>query len=293
MSPTPEPNLHGQVVIITGGNSGIGKETAVGLARMGATVVITARNPGRGAAAIDEIRRRSGNDSAQVMELDLADFATIRSFAAEFLDRFDRLDVLVNNAGGLLTERRVTEQGFEMAFGVNHLGHFLLTDLLLDRLSASAPSRIVPVASLAHRLARKGLAFDDLQSERHYRAMNAYAKSKLANILFTTELARRLDGTGVTVNCVHPGVVRSGFGSADDTSGFQRVSMVLGSPFFIGPAKGADSVIYLASSPQIDGPGGGYYVRRKLHRPSKAARDTVAARRLWDVSEALVSGVSP
>jgi NAD(P)-dependent dehydrogenase (short-subunit alcohol dehydrogenase family) len=292
MSPSPDPNLHGQVVIITGGNSGIGKETAVGLARMGAIVVITARSSDKGRVAIGEIRKRSGNDSAQVMALDLADFATIRSFAAEFLDRFDRLDVLVNNAGGLLTERQVTEQGFEMAFGVNHLGHFLLTDLLLDRLKESAPSRVIPVASLAHRFARKGLSFDDLQSERRYRAMNAYAKSKLANILFTTELARRLDGTGVTVNCVHPGVVRSGFGSAEDTSGFQRVTMVIGSPFFIGPVRGADSVTYLASSPQVEGLSGGYYVRRKPHRPSKAACDAAAAGQLWDASEALVAGPS-
>jgi NAD(P)-dependent dehydrogenase (short-subunit alcohol dehydrogenase family) len=290
--PSADSNLHGQVIVITGGNSGIGKETAIGLAAMGATVVITARNPEKGRAALDEIRRRSDNDLAQVMALDLADFASIRSFATELLDRFDRLDVLVNNAGGLLTERRTTAQGFEMAFGVNHLGHFLLTDLLLDRLKESAPSRVVPVASLAHRFAWSGLAWDDLQSERKYQAMNAYAKSKLANILFTRELARRLDGSGVTANCLHPGVVRSGFGGAEDTSGFQRVTMAIASPVFIGPDKGARTTIFLASSPDVSGLSGGYYVRRKLHRPSKAARDPESARRLWDISEALVVGAS-
>jgi NAD(P)-dependent dehydrogenase (short-subunit alcohol dehydrogenase family) len=292
MASSPDPNLHGRVVIITGGNSGIGKETAVGLARLGAVVVITARRPDKGQAAREDIRQRSGNDTVQVMALDLADFVSIRAFAAEFLDRFDRLDVLINNAGGLLTERETTAQGFEMAFGVNHLGHFLLTDLLLDRLRESAPSRVVSVASIAHRYAWSGLDFDDLQSERDYQAMRAYGRSKLANVLFTTELARRLSGTDVTANCVHPGVVHSGFGGAEDTRGFQRVTVAIASPFFISPTRGARTVVYLASSPEVEGLSGGYYVRRKLHRPSKAARDAASARRLWEVSERLVAGAS-
>ena len=225
------------------------------------------------------------------MALDLADFGSIRAFSAAFHDRFDRLDVLVNNAGGILSERQTTAQGFEMTFGVNHLGHFLLTDLLMDRLQASTPSRVVNVASITHRYTLSGLAFADLQSERRYQSMDVYAKSKLANILFTTELARRLEGTGVTVNCLHPGAVATGFGSADDTTGLERISMVLGRPFFIGAERGAHTIVYLASSPDVAGETGGYYVKQKRHTPSKQARNRDAARRLWEASEALVASV--
>ena len=293
MAPFPPlPAMSGAVIVITGGNSGIGKEAAVALATTGATVVITARDPARGQAALEEIRRRSGRGSVEVMALDLADFASIRAFSDAFHQRFDRLDVLVNNAGGLLTERQETAQGFETTFGVNHLGHFLLTDLLLDRLKASAPSRILIVASMAHRVAWSGLAFDDLQSERDYQAMKVYGRSKLANILFASELARRLAGTGVTVNALHPGVVASGFGGADDTKGFQRISMVLGRPFFISAERGARTTTYLASSPEVAGRTGQYFVRRRTHRPSKAARDAQAAARLWEASRELVDRAS-
>ena len=285
------PDLHGSVIVITGGNSGIGKEAAVALAGMGATTVITARDAAKGRSALDEVRSRSGSDTVEVMALDLGDFASIRAFSAELHERFDRLDVLVNNAGAILTERQVTAQGFEATFGVNHLGHFLLTDLLLDRLRASAPSRIVNVASFAHRFALSGLSFHDLQSERRYRSMDAYAKSKLANVLFTTELARRLEGTGVTANCLHPGTVATGFGGADDTTGFERVSMMLGRAFFINAEKGARTIVYLASSPEVADRTGGYYVRGRLHPPSNAGRDPDAARRLWEASEALVASV--
>ncbi len=278
----PQPDLSGQVIVITGGNSGIGKEAAVELAGMGATVVITARDQAKGAAALDEIRSRSGRDDVEVLALDLADFASIRSFAAEVLGRHDRLDVLVNNAGGILSDRLVTAQGFEMTFGVNHLGHFLLTDLLRDRLVASSPARVVTVSSIGHRFAVGGLSFTDLQSEHRYWSMDAYAKSKLANILFTRELARRLDGTGVTANCLHPGVVRTGFGGADDTRGVERLTMVATAPFYISAARGARTTVYLASSPEVAGRTGGYYVRGREHRPSKAARDPEAARRLWE-----------
>jgi len=291
-SPSTDPDLHDQVIVITGGNSGIGKEAAVALSKMDATVVITARNPEKGVDALAEIHRRSGRTSAEVMALDLADFASIRSFASALLARHDRLDVLVNNAGGILSNRTETAQGFETTFGVNHLGHFLLTQLLLDRLKASAPARVVTVSSLGHRFAYSGLDFADLQSERHYWAMDAYAKSKLANILFTRELARRLVGTGVTANCLHPGVVRSGFGSHDDTSGVERLSMLLGSPFFVSAARGARTTVYLASAPEVADRTGGYYVRCREHRPSRAARDPEAARRLWEVSEQLVASVT-
>ncbi len=226
-SPSGAPDLTDQVIVITGGNSGIGKEAAVELSALGATVIITARDQAKGASALDEVHQRSGSDRAEVMALDLADFASIRAFAAQVLDRHDRLDVLLNNAGGILSDRLITAQGFEMTFGVNHLGHFLLTDLLLDRLKADAPARIITVTSIGHRYALGGLSFADLQSEHHYWSMDAYGKSKLANLLFTLELARRLEGTGVTSNALHPGVVRTGFGSADDTRGVERVTMVL------------------------------------------------------------------
>jgi len=291
MAAADSPDLHGSVIVTTGGNSGIGKEAAVALATLGATTVITARNAAKGEEALAEIRERSGSATVEVMALDLADFASIRAFSADFHERFDRLDVLINNAGGILTERQLTAQGFEVTFGVNHLGHFLLTDLLLDRLKASAPSRVVNVASVAHRYAFSGLAFDDLQSDRGYQSMNVYGKSKLANVLFTTELARRLDGSGVTANCLHPGPVATGFGSADDTTGIERVTMMLGRPFFIGAERGARTIVFLASAPEVAGETGGYYVRSKRHTASKAGRDTDAARRLWEASEALVASV--
>jgi NAD(P)-dependent dehydrogenase (short-subunit alcohol dehydrogenase family) len=291
MAASSSPDLHGSVIVITGGNSGIGKEAAVALAGLGATTVITARNQAKGQAALDEIRDRSGSDTAQVRALDLGDFASISAFSAEFHEQFDRLDVLVNNAGAILTQRQVTAQGFETTFGVNHLGHFLLTDLLLDRLQSSAPSRIVNVASFAHRFALGGMSFADLQSERGYRSMDVYGKSKLANVLFTTELARRLDATGVTANCLHPGTVATGFGSVDDTTGIERVTMMAGRPFFISAERGARTIVYLASSPEVEGRTGGYYVRSRLHPASKAGRDAEAARQLWEASEALVASV--
>ncbi len=283
------PDLHEQVIVVTGGNSGIGKEAAVALATMGATVVITARNAEKGADALAEIQRRSGQTSVEVMALDLADFASIRSFASELQARHDRLDVLVNNAGGILSDRLETAQHFEMTFGVNHLGHFLLTDLLLDRLKASAPARVINVTSFGHRFAYSGLDFADLQSEHRYWSMDAYGKSKLANILFTRELARRLVGTGVTVNCLHPGVVRTGFGSTDDMSGIEHLTVAIGSPFYVSAERGARTTVYLASSPEVADRTGGYYVRCSEHRPSRAARDPEAARRLWEVSEQLVA----
>jgi NAD(P)-dependent dehydrogenase (short-subunit alcohol dehydrogenase family) len=283
------PDLHDQVVVVTGGNSGIGKEAAAALAAMGATVVITARDEAKGQAALEEIHRRTGSERVEVMALDLADFASIRAFASQLLDRHDRLDVLVNNAGGILSQRLETVQGFEMTFGVNHLGHFLLTDLLLDRLKASAPARVITVSSFGHRFAVSGLSFADLQSEHGYWAMDAYAKSKLANILFTRELARRTVGTGVTANTLHPGVVRTGFGNADDTTGLERLTIASTSAFYVSPERGARTTVFLASDPDVAPRTGGYYVRCREHRPSRAARDDAAARRLWDVSEQLVA----
>ena len=281
-----------QTVLITGGNAGIGKETAVGLARAGMDVVFTSRDRARGSSALQEIRARSASDRVEMMELDLADLSSIRGFADAFLGSHDRLDVLVNNAGLIQVSRTETVDGFETTFGVNHLGHFLLTLLLLDRIKQSAPSRIVVVSSHAHKGARKGLDFDDLQSERGYSSYRVYGKTKLANIYFSRELARRLDGTGVTANALHPGYVASRFGRDGDTGRLGEIAMVLGRPFAISSEKGARTSIYLASAPEVADVSGQYFFRCKPSTPSAVARDDEAARRLWAVSEELVATAS-
>jgi NAD(P)-dependent dehydrogenase (short-subunit alcohol dehydrogenase family) len=232
-------DMTGKTVVITGGNSGIGLETAVALARAGAKTLITARDAARGEAAVADIRARSGSAAVELVVFDLGSIASVRAGAADILARCDRIDVLLNNAGIVLSDRRETVDGIEATFGVNHLGPFLLTELLLDRIKASAPARIVNVASTAHKGARKGLDFDDLQSTRSYGGMQVYSKSKLANIYFTTELARRLEGTGVTVNCLHPGTVATGYGRDGDASGVLAFGLKVIKPFIIGPAKGA------------------------------------------------------
>ena len=286
-------DMSGRTVVVTGGNSGIGLEAAVDLARMGASVVITARHAERGAAALAEIRRRSGSGDVAVVALDLASLASVRTAAEEILATTDRLDALVNNAGAILSQRTLTDDGFEATFGANHLGHHLLTHLLLDRLVASAPARVVNVASLAHRGAWRGMSWDDLNRERGYNASQVYAESKLANILFTRELAARLVGTGVTANACHPGGVRSGFGSAEDTRGLERFAMAIGRPFLVSPARGAEPLVYLAASPEVAGVTGAYFTGGYLpgvhqRTPSRAARDDGAARRLWALSDELV-----
>ena len=285
-------HMQGKTVLITGGNSGIGFETALALATAGATVAFTSRDPHRGEHAADEIRRRTAVQP-HLMPLDLASFASIRAFAADFLERFDSLHVLINNAGLVLSERTETEEGFETTFGVNHLGHFLLTDLLLERIKASAPARIVNVASRAHRFARSGLDFDDLQLTSRYGGMKAYARSKLANIYFTRELARRLQGTGVIVNALHPGSPATGFGRDGDIKGPFDWLYSLARPFLRSPQKGAQTSIYLASAPEVEGVTGNYFADSKETEPTSIARDDEAACRLWDASEALVSQAGP
>jgi len=280
--------MTGKVVAVTGANAGIGKETAVALARMGATVAMTSRDAGRGAEALADVRARSGSEAVELFALDLADFASIRACAGELLERYDRLDVLVDNAGLVMADRTETAQGFETTFGVNHLGHFYLTSLLLDRLRASAPSRIVVVASHAHKMARRGLDFDDLQGTRRYRGFDAYSRSKLANIYFTRELARRLAGTGVTVNAAHPGYVASSFGRDGDMK-FEPALKLGARLFAVTSEEGARTSVYLASSPAVAGATGGYYAKSKPASISKRAQDDLAAKRLWETSEALVA----
>jgi NAD(P)-dependent dehydrogenase (short-subunit alcohol dehydrogenase family) len=287
------PDMRGKTVVVTGGNSGIGFETAAALASMGARVLITARNADKGRAAVASITQRlKGEGQVQLVVFDLADLASVRRGAAEILEQTPRLDVLVNNAGLVLTERAETVDGYEATFAINHLGPFLLTNLLLERIEGSAPSRVVNVSSTAHNTARKGILFDDLQSTHGYRGMRVYGQSKLANILFTLELSRRFAGSGVTANSLHPGTVRTGYGGDGDARGFLAFGIKIASPFFLSPAKGARTSVYLASSPDVEGVSGQYFVKCKPRNPRRWAQDPEAARQLWQVSEELV-GLAP
>jgi NAD(P)-dependent dehydrogenase (short-subunit alcohol dehydrogenase family) len=285
----PSADMSGKTVLITGGNAGIGKQTAIALAMLGAKVVFTARNLRKGDVARAEIREAANSKQVECLTLDLASLASIERFAKEFLARFPRLDVLILNAGLVLDHRSETEDGFETTFGVNHLGHFYLTSLLRERLEASAPARILVVASDYHRAAPEGLDFDDLMHRRKFRGWKVYARSKLANIMFVRALARRLEGSKVTVNALHPGMVRSSFGGDGDLRGLQRIGWSLLSPFMISAEKGARTTVYLASSPEVEGKSGNYYVRCRATKPSRAARDDDAGERLWTISEALLA----
>jgi NAD(P)-dependent dehydrogenase (short-subunit alcohol dehydrogenase family) len=282
-------SMQGKVVVVTGSNVGIGFETAVGVAALGATTVLACRNAAKAEAAAKEVTQRTGNDDVHVVELDLADLGSVHQAAMDICSRWKHLDVLVNNGGGTWSERHVTAQGYEQTFGVNHLGHFYLTNRLLDRFRMSAPSRIVNVASFAHRMARRGMRFEDLQSEGRYAGFEAYGRSKLANILFTRTLAKRLQGSGVTVNAVHPGMVRSGFGMDGDLTGISGWGNRLIRTFEISPAAGARTSIYLATSPDVATKSGIFWVRSKPGSVSGQARNDEAAERLWDESERLVA----
>ena len=281
-------DLGGQIAVITGGNSGIGKETAAALAGMGAHVVIAARNPAKAAAAVQELRRRAPEATVEHLPLDLASFAAVRAFADTFNARFDRLDVLVNNAGASLRKRTVTEDGHETQFQVNHLSHFLLTALLRERLEAAPAARVINVSSIGHTVPRHGLDFDDLDwQSRKYRGFIVYGHTKLANVLFTREYARRAEGSGITANAVHPGWVASNFGREGDMGPFIGVAMILAKPFEISAEAGARTSVYLASSPDVEGVTGQYFSKCRVTKPSDAALDDEAAARLWDVSAEL------
>ena len=281
-------DLTGQVAVVTGGNSGIGKETAVELAGMGAHLIIAARNPTKAAAAVQEVLDRKPGAAVETLPLDLASFASVHAFAGAFTARFDHLDILVNNAGGSLAKRTVTEDGHETQFQVNHLSHFLLTSLLRDTLLAAPAPRVVNVSSTGHTFARDGLDFDDLDWERRkYRGFLVYCATKLANILFTRELARRESETRITANAVHPGWVGSNFAREGDMGFLIGLAMVASRPFAISSARGAQTSVYLASSPDVSEISGQYFYKGQALAPSKAALDDDAAKRLWDVSAAM------
>jgi len=275
--------MDGKVCLITGATSGIGKATAMELASMGASVVMVGRDRGRGEAAMAEIKEESSNASVDLMLADLSSQEEIRRLADEFKEAYQRLDVLINNAGVFRSKRITTADGMETTFAVNHLAYFLLTKLLLDVLEASAPSRIVNVSSGDH--GNGTIDLDDLQGEKGYKGAKAYSQSKLATVLFTCELARRLDGTGVSANCLHPGVVGTNFGSG--VSGAFGVMVRALRPFMLSPAKGAETSIYLASSPEVEGLSGRYFVKKTEARSSDASHDERLARRLWEASAEL------
>jgi NAD(P)-dependent dehydrogenase (short-subunit alcohol dehydrogenase family) len=272
--------MKGKTVLITGATSGIGRSTARELARQGATLFLVCRDPKRGEQTIAEIGDATGNRDLHLLVGDLASQADVRRLAGEFLATGRPLHVLLNNAGVVNLKHELTCDGIETVFAVNHLAYFLLTLLLLDRLKESAPSRIVNVASDAHKFGK--MDFDDLGGERGYRWMRSYGQSKLANILFTRELARRLAGSGVTVNCLHPGAVATGLGK-NNGAWAQRLINFLG-VFFRNPDRGAETSVHLAASPAVEGVSGKYFYNCKEHRPSAAAANDDDARRLWQVS---------
>jgi NAD(P)-dependent dehydrogenase (short-subunit alcohol dehydrogenase family) len=277
--------LNNKLIMITGANAGIGKVAALELAKQGHHIVMVCRSQERGASAQTEIKAASGNRQVDLLIADLSMQADIRQLAAEFRQKYERLDVLVNNAGAIFDTRQETADGLERTFALNHMGYFLLTDLLLEVLKASAPARIVNVSSDTHR--RGSINFDDLQRKKRYFSFEVYAQSKLANVLFTYELARRLEGSGVTANALHPGFVNSNFGSTMSRvpALFSRLfSRLLGT----SPEQGAVTIIYLASSPEVQGVTGKYFVKKKVTRSSPESCDEAVAKRLWQVSEALL-----
>ena len=269
--------------MVTGGNSGVGKETAVGLASLGGNVVIVCRNKNKGEAAWAEVKAKSGNENIHLMLADLSSLKSVRDLADAFKSKYDKLNVLVNNAGEILSRRHVTVDGLERTFSSNHLGHFLLTNLLLDVIRDSAPARILNITSEAHRGAK--IHFDDLQGEKNYSAFRAYGQAKLANVLFTYELAKKLEGTGVIANCLHPGVVRTGFGH--DDSGLMSLVIWIASPFFMSAEKAARAVTKLATSHELESISGKYFSKVKEARSSEESYDEETARHLWRVSEEL------
>jgi NAD(P)-dependent dehydrogenase (short-subunit alcohol dehydrogenase family) len=283
-----DPNLDGpmkgKTCLVTGATSGIGEVAARELARLGARVIVVGRSPERCAATLERIRNETGASAVESMVADLSSQADVRRLAEQVRQRCDRLDVLLNNAGGMFLDRRESPDGIESTLALNHLSYFLLTNLLLPLLMASDRARIVNVASDAHKGSQ--IDFDDIQGRRRYRGWTAYQQSKLANILFTYELARRLEGSGVTANTLHPGFVRTRF-FADFTGWIGLITKLGAAVAAIGPEEGARTSVYLASSPEVEGVTGQYLVKCRPAQSSPQSHDRAAADRLWRVSEEL------
>jgi NAD(P)-dependent dehydrogenase (short-subunit alcohol dehydrogenase family) len=279
--------MQGKVVVITGGTSGIGQVAAEQLAGMGARIVLIARNPARGEASLARLKQAGPEVEHSVHYADLSSIADTRRVAAEIAAAEPKIDVLINNAGALFNTRQLSPDGLEMSFAVNHMAYFVLTEGLLERLVGSPPARIINTSSRAHMGAR--LDFDDLQSAKGFVGFSVYGRSKLANILFTRELARRLVGSGVTANCLHPGFVATRFG--DGAGGAVQALLPIAKLFALTPEKGAETIVYLASSPEVATMSGLYFVKRVPRATSAEAQDDAAATRLWAASEAIAAAV--
>ena len=278
-------DLKNKIAIVTGANSGMGMATVEALSDKGATVIMLCRNEERGREAVSALTKEKERD-LDLMICDLGDFASIRDFVRRVKEKYPRVDILVNNAGFISLDRQETANGFERQFGINHLGHFLLTTLLLDRMRAG--SRIVNVASGAHKAGK--IHFDDINLRHGYNVVKAYSQSKLANVLFTRELAARLKGRGITVNCCHPGAVATNMG-VDRETGFGKTITGLLKPFFLTPAQGAATAIYLASDDAVAHISGGYFYKCRIAKSSKRSKSRKTARRLYELSEELVRGI--
>ncbi len=277
--------MQGKTVVATGATSGVGEHAVIALARMGARIVFVARDEKRAEATLDKLESVAPRLGHRVHLADLSSMAETRRVGLLIAEGEPRVDVLVNNAGAMFADRRVTAEGLELTFALNHMAYFLLTLALEERLAAAAPARVVSTSSMAHQ--GMSLDFSDLQSARRYNGWRTYGRSKLANILFTCEAARRLAGVGVTANCFHPGFVASRFGSA--SGGWTSRLIPLAKMFAITPVEGADTLVYLASAPEVAKVTGAYFVKRKAEQPSAAARDDAAAQKLWEASEALAA----
>lgn len=275
--------MQGKICLVTGATSGIGLVTAQALAQQGATVVLVGRNPERSTAIVNRIQQETGNPQVSCLVADLSVQAQVRQLAGEVQHRFSHLDLLLNNAGALFSRRGLSVDGIEMTLALNHLAYFLLTHLLLDTLKVSAAARIVNVSSNAH----SGAQFDfaDPQGAHRYRGWDAYCQSKLANLLFTYELARRLAGTGITTNAVHPGFVATGFGH--NNRGLYSLFVRIAQLTALSPAQGAETLIYLATSPEVEGVTGKYFVKKHPVESSRASYDQATAQRLWQLSAEL------
>jgi NAD(P)-dependent dehydrogenase (short-subunit alcohol dehydrogenase family) len=280
--------MNGKTIVATGATSGIGEVAVLALAGLGARIVFVARDEARAQATMRKLEAKAPGLGHRMHLADLSSMAETRKVGAAIAASEPRIDVLINNAGALFSDRRVTPEGLELTFALNHMAYFVLTEALRDKLVASTPARIVATASNAHE--RANLDFNDLQSAKGYSGFKVYGRSKLANILFTRELARRLAGTGVTANCLHPGAVATRFG--DSSGGWVGRLLPVLRLFFISAEKGADTIIYLASSPEVEKTTGEYFVKRKITEPSAAAQDDAAAKKLWEASEALAGAES-
>jgi retinol dehydrogenase 12 len=277
--------MKGKRVVLTGASRGIGRETALALGRAGADLTLVVRDRARGDAVADEVRAIGGGGEVDVVVGDLSSMSEVRGVAREVLAKREQIDVLINNAGALLMDRQVTKDGYEATFATNHLAYFLLTKLLLDAVKKSPRGRIVNVASEAHH--RGSMRFDDLMAEKRYVGWFAYSASKLANVLFTSELARRLEGTNVTTSSLHPGTIASGF--ARNNAGVVGFLAKLAAPFLMSSQDGAKTTIFLATDPSVANVSGKYYAKCAEKKPSREARNAAIAKRLWDVSEELVT----